>query len=413
MLIIILALISFNILALDLSVIGFVKKADGIGQHAICSLEALRNKISYKDINFISTNASDFKGVSGDIEALVKSGVSLEQSGFYSLGKVCFFTDLLWYYSYCSKIKNPKDNHIWIAYSVVEGSAVHPVWVERLNKYFDAVCVPDQYLEDVYNSSGVKIPIFVLPLAFNLSRFVDRIPERHNKFVFGFSSDFCERKNHIGLLNAFISAFKNNPDVCLRLHGRAGSQYDKLVARIKSTGTNNVELIKSYLSQEEYINFFSSLSCYVSPSKGEGFSISVREAMALGLPCVVTNNTAHRTICLSGLVYPVECPISKKAYYEAGNFVLGENFDFNQGDMVKALESAYQNYDIDYKSFNNRKKWVLNNYSLEVLQGTYASLFKPASIKFGSSNLIYKDSLVTNSLNLYKKYLKIIGCKEA
>lgn len=398
---------------IDISIVGFVKKADGIGQHAICCIEVLKGKLNTKDISFISTNNSDFSGLPGYIVDLVESGQGLKHVGKYNLGKFCFFTDLLWFHKKCDVIHNKRKDNVWVAYSVVEGSRVYSQWVQRLNQFFDAVCVPDQYLVQVYKSSGVKIPIFVLPLTFNFSNYLAEQPKKHSKFTFGFSSEFCERKNHIALLKAFISKFKNNPEVYLKMHGRGGDKFTELVNLVNSEGASNVELINKKLTNEEYFDFMCSLSCYVNPSKGEGFSISVREAMALGLPCIITNNTAHTTICNSGLVLPIECPVEDHAYYQAGRFVCGKNFNFNQQDMEDALQDMYENYDKHFLGVNLRKEWVINNNTLSALQDNYYCLFKPLAVKLGPENKLTKDILVTNSVELYKKYLKVLGCKEA
>ena len=59
----------------------------------------------------------------------------------------------------------------------------------------------------------------------------------------------------------------------------------------------------------KYIEFISTFDCYVNLSKGEGFSIPPRESLALGIPCIISDNTAHKTICDSGLVLPVTSKI--------------------------------------------------------------------------------------------------------
>ena len=76
-----------------------------------------------------------------------------------------------------------------------------------------------------------------------------------------------------------------------------------LKKQIKQFKLTNVELTEGMLSREENIDFFRDIDCYVLVSKAEGFSITPREALAAGIPCILSNNTAHKTICETGLVY--------------------------------------------------------------------------------------------------------------
>jgi glycosyltransferase involved in cell wall biosynthesis len=56
-------------------------------------------------------------------------------------------------------------------------------------------------------------------------------------------------------------------------------------------------------TETEVINYLRSADVFVFPSLTEGMSLSLLEAMAVGLPCVVTNIEANKDTCKNAAVY--------------------------------------------------------------------------------------------------------------
>jgi hypothetical protein len=75
---------------------------------------------------------------------------------------------------------------------------------------------------------------------------------------------------------------------------------------------SNISVELKELERKGYEDFLASLDCYVTTSKGEGFSIIPREVLALGIPCIITNNTAQSTICSSGFVRSIKSEIPEE-----------------------------------------------------------------------------------------------------
>src|SRR5690606_6742478 len=112
-------------------------------------------------------------------------------------------------------------------------------------------------------------------------------------FVLGMSPGFWDRKNHIKILRQFAKKFANNPSFKLKLHGRGGPFKKEVEREVASMKLSNLEFLNESLSVSKYNSFMEEIDCYVFPSMGEGFSITPREVLALGRPCIVSNNTAH------------------------------------------------------------------------------------------------------------------------
>lgn len=293
-----------------------------------------------------------------------------------------------------------------IASSVYETTKLPSSRVAGINAYCDAVIVPDQWLVDVYKTSGIKKPIFVLPLVLDLKSLLDcPIKKQANKqFVFGFSGVFLAhgRKNHERLMEAFVAEFGGNRDVELVLHGRGfeGAGLQDVLKPFNALQTHNITLACNGFDRKGYEDFLASLDCYVSVAKGEGFSIIPREILALGIPCILANNTAQKTICNTGFVCPVVSNIEEKATELAGNW-----FNTRREDLRVALRDAYDNYVFYLEQARKGREWV-KQYLAENLAAKYRSLVAPKLVILGDKNELADDYIMTNSPELFEKYKK-------
>ena len=287
----------------------------------------------------------------------------VETSGVQNPGKVLLFfdavhaipkdevpTDMFWPRL---GIQEEDDNQIRIAYSMFESSRIAKNWVHDLNDHFDAVVVPDEFLVEVYKNSGVKTPIFVLPLGVDLTAFLQAPLKKSKKHPFVFASfGTCDcRKNQLLLVRSFYKAFGNNPNVLLKLCWRhASPDYrNAVLAEIAAKNMKNVRIEEGPIDKNTYLHRFSSIDCLVNITLGEGFSIQPREAMALGIPVIVSNNTAQTTICSSGLVEAVPATIEQAAHFPfPGSF--GVQYACSVGDVVLSLRRMYKHYE-DYLEF--------------------------------------------------------------
>ncbi len=383
-----------------MTLVGYIQPEDGLGK---VTLELAR--CFHKDIfvNFIPT-----RRLPDVMPASARSLVKRPQKAT----NVVLFTDMLWSPTYNYLARLPKNAPIKIAYSMIESTKLHPQWTSTLNKHFDAVIVPDEWLVRVYQDSGVQIPIFVIPLSLSLEPALARKSTKKTSkpFVFGNTCALESRKNHSVLLQAFAKAFGNRKDVQLRINAR----YDNFSVRemiqreINNHKLRNVILTIDNLDPAQYLQLMSSFSCYVIVSKGEGFSITPREALALGIPVIVSDATAHHTIAATGLVKAVPAAISQRAYYPVFNNFQGEFFSCSVDDVAQALLDVYQNYNVYYQKAQQARTWV-TQYLPQSLSPIYSQLAKPSKITLGTANRITPEGIETTSPKLYEKYRKLIN----
>ena len=387
----------------DLSIIGRCYFADGLGRLSIALIDSLKDDIS---INFIpsSDNAIDCKDIPENVIRILEEPSNIQ-------GNVTLVIDAPWHTAYDVSKKMISSN-IKISYCMLEASEIPLQWVNSLNNNFDAVVVPDQCLVEVYKNCGVLIPIFVIPCPLYLGKFLDQpLKNSTNKvFTFGSSAAFGIEKNHEILLRAFMQKFKNNENFQLNIHGRWGGSDKVLKEIICEEKIHNVSIMNQILSHQEYIDFFKSLDCYVLLSRGEGFSITPREALALGIPCILSNNTAHKTICSEGFAIPVKSNIQVPIFYSCFGVSCGYQLNCLISDAAEALEEVYTNYFAYLAKSSKSREWA-KQYNYTNLKTMFLNIIKPKNIVLGEKNNITKDFLMTNSKKLYKKY-KNIGRNE-
>jgi glycosyltransferase involved in cell wall biosynthesis len=169
----------------------------------------------------------------------------------------------------------------------------------------------------------------------------------------------------------------------------------------------NVIVSNVCLDKSAYLKAFSDLDCYVSVSNGEGFSIQPREAMALGIPTIVSNNTAQKTIAESGLVLSVDTSHITPAVYDWNKTrSYGEWHLCSEDEVAEALLSMYHNYSKHLENAQEAREWSAQ-FDFPSLLPLYRTLLNPQTIELGAENCITDDKIVTTSPELLEKYQQL------
>ena len=119
-----------------------------------------------------------------------------------------------------------------------------------------------------------------------------------DKFIFLFSFDLLsvlERKNPIGLIQAFIKAFPSTDNATLVIKTINGDkrclEMEKL--RYAVHGRSDIILMDGYLSPIKNSTLTALSDCYVSLHRSEGFGLTIAEAIALGKPVIATGYSGN------------------------------------------------------------------------------------------------------------------------
>lgn len=375
--------------AVDLALVGIVKHADGIGRIPIGIIELLHQDLK---ISCLPTRYSTLRNLGQEVRKTFAfrrqctNRVSLLSEQLAMVGS--------------SPYKLLPPAAIRLSYSMIESTRIPSSWVTILNTHFDAVVVPDLCLIEVYQNSGVKIPIFELPLGIESLKTSASfgIP-----FVFGTTVSCDHRKNIPLLIQAFSEEFGADEQVILRINSRFGER-QKCQELIGSLNAKNIIFTSNVLNKQHYADLMGSFHCFVNISKGEGFSLCPREALTLGIPCILSSQTAQKTLCETGFVRAVPCPVEQPAFETIyGQEQLGHFYSCHIEDVRVALRDVYTHYSEYLEKAAKGKEWV-RRYSWESLKNRYLNLIRPKSLLLGDQNSITEEYLMTNSSAFYEKY---------
>ncbi len=384
----------------DLTLVGFHRFDWGIGRRPISLIDTLKDSLQ---INYIPTRLKPCNDT--DID---ESILQVLYNPNKTPGTVAFFVDILTYKEEQLYAQVP-ESKIKLAFITLEMTKAPKEWVYALNNYFDAVVVPDPWLIPVLENSGVIVPIFMIPEMCYLKCLLEKpLPKKSTgPFIFGTSAQATRAKNYEVLLESFAAEFGNSEKVLLKIHNSLKKNADTLTSKVAQLGLSNVIIHSGPLSWEEYCAHMSSLDCYVLVSKGEGYSITPREALALGIPCILSNNTAHKTLCDTGFVRSVASTIRAKHDGEHYDESVGYNFMCELNDVREALRDVYDRYGLYLTKARMGRKWVAR-YDALSLKEQYLSLIKPKKVLYGTKNEVNGEFLMTNSKTLYAKYLGVL-----
>ena len=191
-----------------------------------------------------------------------------------------------------------------LAYVFWEESLLPPATVAVLNASFRGVLAPSFFVARALQDSGVSLPIHVVGFAPDLADFQSlpgpaATPSGTTHFLH-VSSAF-PRKGIDVLLAAYAQAFRATDPVRLVIktfpnpHNDVQAQIDAL--RRNDPGHPAIDVIDADIDRPAMRQLYAQADAIVLPTRGEGFNIPAAEAMAAGIPLIVTGHGGHMDFC--------------------------------------------------------------------------------------------------------------------
>jgi glycosyltransferase involved in cell wall biosynthesis len=197
----------------------------------------------------------------------------------------------------------------WVIIQPLEFGGLPEEWIRPMRDVVDEIWVPSTWVRENYLKSGVPAEkVVVIPNGVDTGRFK---PEgrgfplaTRKRFKFLFLGGLTARKGLDLLLEAYRSAFSVDDDVCLVLKAAAMDtvykhlkQEDILAPFRSDPAAPEVVLLEDSLDDDQVAALYRSVDALVHPYRGEGFALPVAEAMASGLPVLVTDKGACVDYC--------------------------------------------------------------------------------------------------------------------
>ena len=191
----------------------------------------------------------------------------------------------------------------WVLIQPWEYGVLPEVWVKHLGGVRE-IWAYSEYVRRVYVESGIHPDsVKVVPLGIEPDHFKPEAAPMplatRKRFKFLFVGGTIHRKGPDALLQAYVEAFTSADDVCLVIKdfgGQSVYQGQTLEAQIRAAQADprapEILHLTTELPAAALPGLYTACDCLVHPYRGEGFGLPVLEAMACGLPVVVTGGGA-------------------------------------------------------------------------------------------------------------------------
>jgi glycosyltransferase involved in cell wall biosynthesis len=167
--------------------------------------------------------------------------------------------------------------------------------------FVDEVWVASDFVRDAIAAETPK-PVLTLPLPVlvpappTVTRSDLGWPDEATVFLFVF--DFfstLERKNPLGLIEAFTRAFPEPVGALLYLKSINGDRAPDELARVRAAADARPDILlsDSYVDHDRLTALSALCDCYVSLHRSEGFGLTIAEAMAFGKPAIATGYSGN------------------------------------------------------------------------------------------------------------------------
>jgi glycosyltransferase involved in cell wall biosynthesis len=173
-------------------------------------------------------------------------------------------------------------------------------------EYFDYVLSPSRFVTKSFVERGFSgSRIFTVPFGVDLRAFSFRNLQK-DKFRVIYVAQITPRKGHIDLLDAWSSMNLPLSKAELVLVGHIDPVMEPILEKYKGKYT-----YAGTLSRADVIQRYNTASVFVMPSLEEGCSYAPLEAMACGLPVILTENTGSGELIThgqEGFIIPIRNP---------------------------------------------------------------------------------------------------------
>lgn len=171
----------------------------------------------------------------------------------------------------------------------------------------DRCIVPAQYCKELYQASGITVPIEVINYAIDTERFpyIDRPARDH--FTVLLYGRLTATKNPFAALAAFQRAFPSNDDVSLILATHGG--FFDSIRPVYSRPTfrdSRIKILNKPLLNADILELTAQADCGIWLTHGEGFGLPPLEMAARGLPVVISQHTGALEFFRPDCFYGVE-----------------------------------------------------------------------------------------------------------
>jgi glycosyltransferase involved in cell wall biosynthesis len=258
-----------------------------------------------------------------------------------------------------------------VGYTMWETDRLPGHWPPLCNR-MHALQVPSRFCKEVFERSGVTVPIQVVPIPVDTSKFDDLAPapllsSEKPQLTFYSIFQWHERKNPAALIAAFVQAFESREPVRLVLKTHLGGVPDEKDVILEQAGAiataaanertlPTIVVIPGRLVHEQVLQLHLQSDVYVGPVRGEGFGLPIFDAVLAGNHVIATRFS-------SPLDYLEVQDESGQELYDLLDYRLVSC----QGDGLYTRDQQWADVNVNELAIRLRRcyiSWVENGYQL-------------------------------------------------
>lgn len=168
--------------------------------------------------------------------------------------------------------------------------------------YADEIWTPSQFTCDAVATCS-PVPVKVVPHSLDPNMKVLGVADRAkfglspDSFLFLFFFDFhsfLERKNPLGLIEAYKNAFGDRQDVQLLIKSAHSAQHKEQLHMLQTACSGaSISILDAVMTRAEKEELMAAADCYISLHRSEGFGLTLAEAMMFGKPVIATGYSGN------------------------------------------------------------------------------------------------------------------------
>ena len=252
--------------------------------------------------------------------------------------------------------------------TMFETDSIPQAWISSCNRA-SAVVVPSEHCRDAFQP-WLDVPVEVAPLGVDADFYKPIVRVERDPFTFLMAGLLHYRKGAEFAVRAFREEFNGNDDVRLVLKTRRHF----LDVGEQSIQDGRIRIIDEDYTREQMRALYRDADCFLAPSRGEASGLTPREAMATGLPTILTDWGGLAEIADDRYAFPVEveglepAPPTCSSYGAgvAGNLPIGNFARPSVSHLRQQMRSVYEHRKAASARGLRGAQWMARDWSWKV-----------------------------------------------